>query len=84
MRTLILMSWETKAPHDGLQVRLLQAGVQEDKTLVCGIQLPKNYRLWIQGIQVPLPDREEGSLGCIGKSLVYFVVMIRHIICISH
>ncbi len=47
-------------PHDGLQVQLLQAGVREDKTLVCGIQIPTNCGLWTQKIQVPLLDWEEG------------------------
>ena len=43
---------------------------RKDKTLVCGIQNPKNCGLWTQEIQVPLPDGEEGSFGCIGESLI--------------
>ena len=48
-------------------------------TVICG-----NYGFWIQEKQVPFPDGEEGSLGYINKSLVYFVVMICHLIGISH
>ena len=33
-------------PHGGLQVWLLQAGVWEYETLVCGIQIPMNCGLW--------------------------------------
>ena len=54
--------------HHGLQVWLFQAGIWEDKTL----------------IQVPIPEGEEGSLGCIGKSLIYFVGRICHYISVSH
>ena len=74
-----------RVPHDGLQVWLLQAtGVQKDRTLVTGIQFPENSGLRILSKQVPLPDREEGSLSCVGKSLIYFVAVIHHLIGISH
>ena len=60
-----------QVPYNGLQVWLLQAKVREDEILVCGIQLLKKCGLWIQVKQVSLPDGEEGSLGCVGKSLIY-------------
>ena len=58
-----------QVPYDRLQVWLLKAGVQEDKTLVCGIQIPTNCGLWTQEVQVPLPEWKEGSFGCVGVSL---------------
>ena len=72
------------ALHNGFQFWFLQAEVWKDETLVCGIQLPHHCGLWTQRIHVPLSDGKEGSLGCIGESLVYFVAMICHIICVSH
>ena len=69
--------------HNGFQVWFLQAEVRKDETLICGIQLPQNCGLWTQRVQVPLFDGKEGSLGCIGESMVYIVARISHLIPVS-
>ena len=48
-------------PHDGLELWLLQADIQEEGTLVSWVQLPHDHVLGTQRKKVPLPDGVEGS-----------------------
>ena len=47
-------------PQDGLQVRGLQAALQEEETLVLWIDLPQDSVLRVQVVDVPLLDWAEG------------------------
>ena len=74
---------QDRVPHDGLHVWCLKARVRKDETLVTGIQVSKHCWSWIQEIKVPLHGGKEGSLSCVGQSLINGKTMICHVVCIS-
>ena len=71
-------------PHNGLKLRLLQAEIREDGTLILRNKLPHDGGLRTQIEEVPLPDGEEGLWCCVSGGLFYLVAMTSQIVRASH